>query len=342
METKIEKIEQSNSLKMNSLISIKPYSDPNIVNMGLENYGLALFEGTSQEESIMYLDPTGNGKKRYITGLNEFAPEVQALPIDEKEAKIKDIRECVAKIERYFGNNIDPKDKNFWDKVETARVNNYDFWESITIKLSNSPIYLDPVNDIYDLIKLKAIEAGGFSLIATSLEDVIRKSSKGVKFYLDKLEDTVTTKTELKKVRNKALAELNKLYETNIDKLFLVCKVIDANSAQYKKNTPNDVYYDNMDNYINGYGVETNKRKAAKEFLDVVNLDFETLKLRAIVKDATYYNLIGLKGDGNIYHLRSNTMLGKNPSEVVEYLKNPLNEDIMQQIMNYVEKLWIE
>ena len=27
MKTKIEKIEQSNSLKMNSLISIKPYSD---------------------------------------------------------------------------------------------------------------------------------------------------------------------------------------------------------------------------------------------------------------------------------------------------------------------------
>ena len=45
--------------------------------------------------------------------------------------------------------------------------------------MGNSPIYLDPVNDIYDLIKLKAIEAGGFSLIATSLEDVMRKSSKG-------------------------------------------------------------------------------------------------------------------------------------------------------------------
>ena len=90
METKIEKIEQSNSLKMNSLISIKSYSDPNIANMGLENYGLALFEGTSQEESIMYLDTTGNGKKRYITGLNEFAPEVQALKI----GKISKAKRC--------------------------------------------------------------------------------------------------------------------------------------------------------------------------------------------------------------------------------------------------------
>ena len=50
---------------------------------------MALFEGVAQEESIIYLDPTGSGKRRYVTGLNEFAPEVQMLPIDEKKPRLK-------------------------------------------------------------------------------------------------------------------------------------------------------------------------------------------------------------------------------------------------------------
>ena len=109
------------------------------------------------------------------------------------------------------------------------------FGKKITMRLSNDPIFLDPKNDIYDLIKLKAIEAGGFSMIASSLDDVRKKASRGVKFYLDKFEQTATIRTEVKKLRNAAFASLDRLYKTNIDKLFLVCKVIDDNSAQYKK-----------------------------------------------------------------------------------------------------------
>jgi hypothetical protein len=181
-------IEKHNTLKRNSSISIRPYVDTSVSNMGLERYNMALFEGVAQEESIVYLDPTGSGKRRYVTGLNEFAPEVQMLPIDDKEAKIKDIRECVAIIERYFGNALEIDDKDFWNKVQTARPDNYSFWEKITMRLSNDPIFLDPKNDIYDLIKLKAIEAGGFSMIASSLDDVRKKASRGVKFYLDRFE----------------------------------------------------------------------------------------------------------------------------------------------------------
>ena len=47
------------------------------------NVGILIDEGVIQEESIIYLDPTGSGKRRYITGLNEFAPEVQMLSVDE-------------------------------------------------------------------------------------------------------------------------------------------------------------------------------------------------------------------------------------------------------------------
>ena len=203
--------------------------------------------------------------------------------------------------------------------------------------MSNEPVFLNP-SDPHDLIKLKAIDAGGFSLVAKTL-DVARKGNN-YKFYLDKFEETASIKTEVKKIRNKALAELEKLANKNVNKLMYVCKVVDPNSPQYKKSTPTYVMYDNMDKYINGETVETDKRKTAQRFLDIANLDMETLKIRAIIKDSTYYKLLVVRGDGFIYHTESSTMLGKNPSEIAEFLKNPLHEDILMNVTKAVEKYW--
>jgi Tfp pilus assembly protein PilP len=98
--------------------------------------------------------------------------------------------------------------------------------------------------------------------------------------------------------------------------------------------------YDNMDKYINGEGVDRDKKKTASRFLEVANYDMETLKLRAIVKDGNYYKTIATRGDGNIYHMKSGAMLGKTPADVVEYLKNPLNEEILMEMTKTVEQYW--
>ena len=66
----------------------------------------------------------------------------------------------------------------------------------------------------------------------------------------------------------------------------------------------------------------------------------ETLKLKAIVKDASFYKYITLKGDGMIYHTATGTMLGRNVSDVVEGLKNPLHEEVLGRLLAEVEKDW--
>jgi len=325
------------SKKYNSTIAIRPYVDSSKNNMGLEKYDQALFDGIFHEEQLACLEM--NGIKRYVTGLNEFAPEIKRLPTEEREAAIKEIRRLVTQLEAELATNfLDPEDKEFWNKVKLLRPDNDDFWSKIVIRVGNEPIWLNPT-DPHDLIKLKAIEAGGFSLVAKTL-DVARKSNPSYKFYLDKFEETASIKTEVKKLRNKALAELEKLANKNVNKLMYVCKVVDPNSPQYKKTTPTDVMYDNMDKYINGETVDTDKRKTAQRFMDIANLDMETLKIRAIIKDATYYKLLILRGDGFIYHGESNTLVGKNPSEIAEYLKNPLHEDILMHLTKGVEKYW--
>jgi len=322
-------------------ISVKPLISVDVDNMGLQNYNLALFPGAFHEEQLACLEK--NGIKRYITGLNEFAPEVKNIKDPEKKAAvIKDIRETVAELERELNANIiDPEDEAFWTKVTLLKPDNSEFWEQISIRCGNEPLFLNPKNDPFDLIKLKAIEAGGFSIVAKSWEEA-QNMSKKPKFYLDKTIDTVATRTQAKKLRNKALAELDKLYNKNISKLMYVCKVVDAYSSQYKKSTPNDVMYENMDLHINGEGVERNGLRAAESFIKAAELDMETLKLKALVKDASFYKFIAPKADGMIYHIKTSTIMGRNAADVVEYLKNPLNEEILVQLLDVVEEYWNE
>lgn len=321
-----------------SSIAIRPYFDPLVDNMGLQKYGLSLFEGAFHEEQLACLEI--NGIKRYLTGLNEFAPEIKELDGEEQLAKIKQIRVVVAQLEKELAaNQIDANDPDFWNKVILLKPNNSEFWDKIKIRCGNEPVFLEPDKDPYDLIRLFAIENGGFSLVAKSLDDA-RTRPVPPKFYLDKLEETASTKTEVKKLRNKALSELQKLFDKNQNKLFYVAKVLDVNSAQYRKSTPNDLIYDNLDKFINGESVDKDKRRTAEKFLEAANTDMETLKIRAIVKDSTYYKFIASKADGFIYDLESSTMMGRNVADAVEFLKNPLNEQILASLTKKVEKYW--
>jgi hypothetical protein len=38
--------------------------------------------------------------------------------------------------------------------------------------------------------------------------------------------------------------------------------------------------------------------------------------------------------------MQSGTMLGKTPTDIVEYLKNPLNDQILIDLQQKVEKTW--
>jgi hypothetical protein len=320
-----------------SIIAIRPYVNYDDDNMGLTKYNMVLFEGALHIEPLAYKEQ--NGLKRYLTGLNEFAPEILELEPLEKEAAILDIRKTVAHLEKLFVSNIiDPNDEDFWNKVKYVKNDNTELWDKIIIEMSNDPVFLEPIKNPMDLLKIKAIENKGFSLIAKSLEEAKRKGT--YKFYLDRNEESASVRTEVKKLRNKALAELQKMYEKNTNKLFLVCKSVDPLSTQYRKDTPHDILYDNMDKYINGESVEKDKKKTAQTFLDIVALDLETLKLKAMIRDAKYYGIIGTRPDGFIYHLKTSTMIGKNPTEVITYLKNPLSEDILKDITTTIEKHW--
>ena len=332
--TIVEKYQQGKS----PTIAVRPFFSPGKENMGLEQYGLSLQDGVYHEENLACLEM--NGVKRYVTGLNEFAPEVKMLAKDKKQAKIKEIRATVAQLEAELAANVvDPDDKDFWNKLTIMKPDNSEFWDKISLRCGNDPVFLDPEKDPYDLIKLFAINAGGFSIVAKSLR-LAKEANNPPKFYLDTVEESLSTRTELSKLKNRSLVELQKLYDKNSTKLMYVAKICDVDSVQYVKSTPNDILYENMDNYINGFGPESSKKKAASQFLEVSKLDMEELKIRALIKDALYYRFITTKAGGWIEPIDSGIRLGKNPSECLEFLKNPKNEDSLMSILDKVEPYW--
>jgi len=330
-------VETTTTTTKKTAIAVRPFFDSSASNMGLENYGLSLYDGVKHHEQLSCLE--SNGVMRYVTGLNEFAPEIKLLSKELREARIKEIRSAIIELEKDLAANvIDIDDKEFWNKVTLLRPDNQKFWNKINISCGNEPMFLDP-KDPYDRIKLFAIEAGGFAIVAKSYDDA-RSKAVAPKFYLDKEEETVMARTEYKKMRNKALSELQKLFDKNSTKLFYIAKVVDLNSTQYKKSTPNDVIYENMDMYINGDGGEGNKERAAKSFIETAAMDMETLKIKSIVRDSVFFKYIINRADGYIYHVKSSALLGRNVADIVEYLKNPLNEDILKDLNTAVEKYW--
>jgi len=319
-------------------IAVRPYFSPSKENMGLEQYGLSLHDGVYHEENLACLEM--NGVKRYVTGLNEFAPDVKMLSKEKKKAKIKEIRQVVAQLEAELAANvIEVDDKEFWNKLTIMKPDNSKFWDKISLRCGNDPVFLDPEKDPYDLIKIHAINAGGFSIVAKSLREA-KEANNPPKFYLDTVEESLSTRTELSKLKNRGLVELQKLYDSNSTKLMYVAKICDVDSVQYIKSTPNDILYENMDNYINGLGAESSKKRAAGQFLEVAQLTMEELKIRALIKDALYYRFITTKAGGWIEPIDSGIRLGKSPSEVFDFLKKPENDEALTSILEKVEPYW--
>lgn len=320
-------------------VSIRPYVEAT-PNMGLEKHQQVLFDGAKHTIEMAAVEE--GDTVRYLTGLNPFAPEIELAVKDEREAKIEEIKRIVIHAEAKLGGNvIKSDDPDWWSKVKRVKPDNINFWSNSDMKLvlTNEVFYLDPSKNVIDLLIYISIKAGGFPEIATTLTDA-RNRVRAPKFYLDELEETASIETEHLKLRDQAGSLLMGMYSKNSSKFMYVCKVIDPLPSQYKKSTPVDVMYLNMSNFLEGKSFEKNKTRAVKQFIETADLDMETLKLRAIVKEATFYKYISLKGDGMIYDMESNTAMGKNPVAVVEFLKNPLNEDTFKRLLNKVEQHW--
>jgi len=347
--------------KVRSNVAIKCFVNPNISNSGLENYGISIFDEAVQKDTLFIKEVTPGtlttpATFKAVNGLDETAPEILKLSEKEREAARKDIRETVAHVHYllFGGDEIDPsfKNKSFWEQCKELAPTNIAFWgndkeypQGFTLQLSKSGMFLD-MNNPMDILIERAIRAGGYrALVASSLEDAYNwPYMNPPKFYLDKLENTAAINTEYRKIVNKAKSKLDALRDENLEKLFIVARNFDPDPTQYKRSTPADIVYLNMDRGIDGELWEKNKRMAAQRFLDLCNMPMEDLSINAIIKCATKYRFLDYKMEdkatrtGTIYFMEDSIPVGRTNEEVASYLKNPLNADILKRLQKKVDQ----
>lgn len=316
-------------------IKISPYVQ-NVENMGLEKYQKVVFDGVTQEEGIIKLEE--NGVVRYVTGLNEFAPEVLKIEDEEtRKAKIKWIRETVSRLEKTLASNeVDPKftNKKFWSEIKLLHPDNHEFWKSHKLKLGNNALYLHPLTNPLHEVIIIAIEANGYSSIASSLAQARELRKDRIKWYLDKYEKTASIKTSIKKSRNSAKAILQTLFDENPKKLFMLAKSFLDAPSQYRKTTPMDIIYEAVDDKI-----DTLDESQLKKFKLMSQRTLEDLSMNAIVSDAIYYKIITSRG-GQITHTLSGDFLGKTKEDAILELGKPTNGNLFDSIREEVEENW--
>jgi hypothetical protein len=317
-------------------IVIRPYIDSTIPNMGLEKYGQVLFEGTAQEQQLRCT--IVNGVTRYITGLDEYAVEVKKLPTAEREAKVKQIRATVSAMEQeLFGNILDVDDKDFWSKTVFS-PNREEYWSTVKFVITNDGITLDPF-DPHELLIIIAAEAGGFDDVAGSYEEA-KTSPTPPKFYLEKRRDAEIEEAKLKQLRDRAVYELMKVYMEEPQKLFWYAKNLLPIANSYKKTDSPLTWYGHLSSYIDGSSIENDKKKAPNRFLNMIQNPQEYLQIRAYVLEAAFLKKIVTKADNKIYNRETDSLLGGNLEEVIQYLRQPVNQNELDNIMEQIDVIW--
>ncbi len=303
-------------------------------NFGLTKYNEVLFPGTDQKISLVCLEK--NGASRYITGLDEFAPEVLGLAPERKKAVQTRIRKDVAFLERSFGaNEVKVEDNEFWSKVKTVHPSNHDFWKKQELILTNAPRVFSP-EDPSDLLLLRGIEAGGFPEIAPSYEDAQRAAIKP-KFYLDREVETSTAKVGIKRIKNEAVVNLQALSK-DPNKMLLVAKIIDPQPHRYQSNTSQDVIYDFLDSYIAGEAHERTAKRAAENFNKVCDMKMEELAVKAAVSEANIYKLVERREGGKYYHRSSGVMLGTTMEDINTFYLDAANAGEFKRLTEELSK----
>lgn len=323
---------------------IRPYMRPGVANMGLELHDLILHEGTYQVEQLTCIETMpGSGVLRYVTGLDEEAPEIRRMEKTAQATARLQIRTNVAIIEKALtGNVLDVEDKEFWNKVVHLKPGNSKFWNTVRVTVDNFSKGLDS-SDPMDLLVICAIRAGGFSLIHKSKQEA-ESVSKPSKYYLDEAMETAVFDIAPVVLRNEAISILQTLKDKHPAKMALIAvaiRVTRNQTAFYNKNTPQETIYLDLDQFIHGQtDFEKAGYKASGEFIKFHKMENAALNSYVVTMDALARKSIIQKEDKEFYLLTDDTAMGKTKEDVLAFVENPANGSIAKKLLEMYQERW--
>ena len=288
--------------------------------------GQGLADGVRITEELTSIDFFG--VKRYKTGLDpEVVKHDPNLDEKAKEMKLAEIDEAVKRLEKYVGvGNLDATNEKFWKEVK--------------LHVDRKTINLD-LTQFRNEILFRCIKAGGFSTVATSLEEA---QASGKKFYLIEPVEFVENRVSTRKMFNEAIAELTKMDRSkSFDDIFYLAKFLIAAERGYTKKTPKSLMYEDLDKYIKGE-IDTTRTKTdcARMFLEATKHPKDYLVVYDIVKDGIYYGMIYTNAAGELKNNETGGIYGNSVESAVKHLLNPGYTHELDNIKDRITLKWSE
>lgn len=316
------------TLKLPKKVSIKHFIDPDDENMGLRDMGMAMMDGEGGrggfKERFGWIEKAGI--KYYLTGFEEPSRNIEKFEnLAEKEAYMKELQKTKEVLESIYGVDLSNR--------------NYDFWKNLVLEV-RSPIKSLNMTEPNDILIYYGILGGAIDGIAPSYETAL-ETNKRYKHYLH-IDDVVEKqKIGIKRERNRAIAMLEDLYSKGeSDKLLMISKVVLPITKGFTKKDSIDRLYNDLNDYINGINVPTDKKITPSTFMRAAANDLENLTIRAVVNDAIYHKLVRQDDTKTYYNTASGTPLGKTVTDLVAFCSNEANNHEFVNLYERVNTIW--
>lgn len=321
----------------NKIVRIVPNVDPSINNFGLEKYGEVMYNGTFHAYSVASINIVGTDQFKFITGLDDTHPSVNALPEGERTQKIKEIRQEVAEILFALdGIKVDIDDVDFWEKASKLHPTNAKFWGNIVLKIDNLGRVLN-LSNMNDRLLYNVIKGGGIAEVAPSVS-IAKTDFNRYKFYLDE-GDALSFNIMGRKDRTKAYSLLGNLLEdTDIRSLYkmeYITKILIPafRESQMFGEDKKDIYYNALDMYLDGKHNDA-PDIAIKKFISACEKDYRVLSIAAFIRLLMNEGDVMIMQDKNFYFKQIDVTLG---NDIYENAQSLLSKPLYDKFKNLVQ-----
>lgn len=194
------------------------------------------------------------------------------------------------------------------------RENPHTFWDSpvSSIKLKNSTMFLDTENPL-DFIKYKILEASKF--VANSKKEFDEGMFSEATHIIFNEREEIEVKAAKVAIKKRAIVETSKLSKDKKIQLILIL------SGKNLKGKSDDFVEVELNNII---------EENSKRVLTFIKRKSEDLFIHALILEALQKSVLRKESYKILYH---DSVIGQDIEEVIDFLKNPKNQDLKLRIM---------
>jgi len=243
-------------------------------------------------------------------GLSVFpgCETVMEIPMINGKFNIGSNQEMLEKFEKHFGVTFDGPDGQ-------------KFLSEYRIVINHDIMSFDYKNPEHEFILYILKVNNGMGLVAMDEIAIENSPINTFKFLLSDENKDLNSRIAKKELKLTAYNRLNEMNDTKGLRMINIAKYLFPESSGIGNNK--QVAFDKLEEYI------SQNHENMEKFLEATRLDQEYVDTVIKVKEAMYRNIIRRGVDGAYVLHATQTKLGRNQDEVIQYCLSPENKDIV-------------